>query len=165
MTQKLRVYQVAKDFNVSSEALIGILEGLGVAARSHMSTLDDSVVDLIKQKFAEEKRAVQQEDVRKQEVKAALEREAREPKPQRPAAVPAAPAAPAAPPPRPVALETVSTPRPAPAPPKAEAPAPPPPAAPAAPPAPPAPPPPHRPPRPGGGRDGGMWTRRPSRTA
>jgi len=38
LTEKLRVFQVAKDFNVSSEALIGILQGLGVSAKSHMST-------------------------------------------------------------------------------------------------------------------------------
>ncbi len=77
LTQKLRVYQVAKDFNVSSEALLGILEGLGVPARSHMSTLDDSAVDLVRGKFQEEKSAVKADDARKQEIKAALEREAR----------------------------------------------------------------------------------------
>ena len=49
MTQKLRVYQVAKDFKVSSEALLGILESLGVPAKSHMSTLDASVVDLVRE--------------------------------------------------------------------------------------------------------------------
>ncbi len=132
MTQKLRVYQVAKDFNVSSEALIGILEGLGVAARSHMSTLDDSVVDLIKQKFAEEKKVVQQDDARKQEVKAALERDAREPK--RPATTTAPP-----PPPKPVAPEPSVALAPTPPPPKPEAPAPPPPPAAVAPPEPPKP--------------------------
>jgi translation initiation factor IF-2 len=103
LTEKLRVYQVAKDFNVSSEALLGILDGLGVPAKSHMSTLDPSVVDLVRQRFQDEKKAVQEEDARKQEVKAALERGAVEPK--RPAAPatppPSAPSKPAAPePPR-----------------------------------------------------------------
>ena len=132
MTQKLRVYQVAKDFNVSSEALIGILDGLGVAARSHMSTLDDSVVDLIKQKFAEEKEVVKQEDARKQEVKAALERDAREPK------RPAAPAPPPAPP-KAVASEPSVALKPTPPPPQPEAAPPPPPPVAAAPPEPPKP--------------------------
>ncbi len=92
MTDKLRVYQVAKDFNVSSEALLGILDGLGAPAKSHMSTLDPSVVDLVRQRFQDEKKAVQEEDARKQEAKAALERGATEPK--RPAAPPTPPAAP-----------------------------------------------------------------------
>ena len=52
MSDKLRVFQVAKDFNVSSEALIGILQGLGVSAKSHMSTLDPAVVDLVRKYFS-----------------------------------------------------------------------------------------------------------------
>jgi translation initiation factor IF-2 len=92
--QKLRVYQVAKDFNVSSEALIGILDSLGVQAKSHMSTVDPEVVDKVRQKFEEEKQATKAEDARKQEAKAALERDAR--RGQQPAAAPAAPPAPRA---------------------------------------------------------------------
>jgi translation initiation factor IF-2 len=96
LTEKLRVYQVAKDFNVSSEALIGILQGLGVSAKSHMSTLDAEVVDLVRDKFKEEKAVTKAEDARKQEAKAALERDARRAA-QPPAAVATAPPAPAPP--------------------------------------------------------------------
>ncbi|NNF05294.1 MAG: translation initiation factor IF-2 [Candidatus Eisenbacteria bacterium] len=56
--KKPRVYQVAKDFNVSSEALLEILKGLGVKARSHMSTVDPSAIELIQKKFNEEKEEV-----------------------------------------------------------------------------------------------------------
>ncbi len=120
MTQKLRVYQVAKDFNVSSEALLGILENLGRPAKSHMSTMDPEVVDLVRQKFQDEKKAVQEEDARKQEAKAALERDAREPKRSAP---PAGPAKPEPAPPRAAAPEP--PPRPEPEPPAAPPPAPP----------------------------------------
>jgi len=115
LIEKLRVYQVAKDFNVSSEALLGILDGLGVPAKSHMSTLDPSVVDLVRQKFQDEKKAVQEEDARKQEAKAALERGGAEPK---------RPSAPSTPPPAPAAPPKAAAPEPppeAPAPPAAEA--------------------------------------------
>jgi translation initiation factor IF-2 len=90
LTDKLRVYEVAKDLNISSEALIGILRGLGVSAKSHMSTLDHEVVDQVRQKFREEKEATKAEDARKHEVKAAMDRGVRRP------AVPAGAAAPAA---------------------------------------------------------------------
>jgi len=102
VTQKLRVYQVAKDFNVSSEALLGILEGLGAPAKSHMSTVDPAVVDRVREKFEQEKKATKEEDARKMEAKAAIEREGR-----RPASASPSPAAPRA--------ETPRPPRPAPA--------------------------------------------------
>jgi translation initiation factor IF-2 len=110
--QKLRVYQVAKDFNVSSEALIGILESLGVQAKSHMSTVDPEVVGKVRLKFEEEKQATKAEDARKQEAKAALERDARR-GPQ------SAPAPAAAPPPRAEVKDAAPAP-PAPAKPKVE---------------------------------------------
>ena len=92
--QKLRVYQVAKDFKISSEALLGILKSLGVPAKSHMSTLDPSVVDKVRERFQEEKQAVRQEDARKQEAKAALERESHAPARTAAAVSEPAPAAP-----------------------------------------------------------------------
>ena len=85
MTQKLRVYQVAKDFNISSEALLGILESLGAPAKSHMSTVDPEVADQVRQRFEEEKQVTKEEDARKQKAKAAMERDARRPTPAPPA--------------------------------------------------------------------------------
>jgi translation initiation factor IF-2 len=77
VNQKPRVYQVAKDFNISSEALLGILEGLGVPAKSHMSTVDPEAVERVREKFEAEKKATKEEDARKQEAKAALKRGSR----------------------------------------------------------------------------------------
>ena len=96
MIDKLRVYQVAKDFNVSSEALILILQGLGVSAKSHMSTLEPAVVDLVREKFQEQKAVTKAEDARKQEAKAALERDAAR-RAAPPPPVPTPPLAPAPP--------------------------------------------------------------------
>jgi len=122
------VYQVAKDFNVSSEALLGILERLGAPAKSHMSTVDPAVVDKVRQMFQEEKEATRAEDARKQEAKAAMEREAK--RPAAPAA--SAPGATGAPPAPAPPEKKAEAPRPAPEPPPAPAP----PAAAAAPPRP-----------------------------
>ncbi len=91
MNQKLRVYQVAKDFSISSEALLGILKGLGVPAKSHMSTVDPEVVERVHERFDEEKKVTKEEDARKQEAKAALARDARRPGPPASATGTAAP--------------------------------------------------------------------------
>ncbi|HEX7878135.1 MAG TPA: translation initiation factor IF-2 N-terminal domain-containing protein, partial [Candidatus Eisenbacteria bacterium] len=64
---KLRVYQVAKDFQISSEALLEILRGLNVEVKSHMSTVEDATIAQIRQKFQKEQEAVKAEDARKRE--------------------------------------------------------------------------------------------------
>lgn len=46
---KIRVYQLAKKYQLSSEALIKILVKEGITVKSHMSTVDEHVEDLIKQ--------------------------------------------------------------------------------------------------------------------
>jgi len=116
--KKPRVYQVAKDFNLSSDALLEILKGLGVKARSHMSTLDHSAVDLVRERFNQEKEAVQADDQRKQEAKAAKEREAANAKRAAAEAKVAAaePPAPAPPPPPTPISGTVAEPGPPPPP-------------------------------------------------
>ena len=58
---KLRVYQVAKDFQISSEALLEILRGLNVEVKSHMSTVEDATIDQIRRKFQEQQAAVKAE--------------------------------------------------------------------------------------------------------
>ena len=75
---KLRVYQVAKDFQISSEALLEILRGLNVEVKSHMSTVEDATIDQIRQKFHREQEAVKAEDVRKREARVEAERLVRE---------------------------------------------------------------------------------------
>ncbi|BES65279.1 translation initiation factor IF-2 [Gottschalkiaceae bacterium SANA] len=54
MTKK-RVYQIAKELNLSSKEMISKLEELGIEASSHMSTLEDEEVKTILDLFAAEK--------------------------------------------------------------------------------------------------------------
>ncbi len=49
--EKKRIYQLAKDFHVSSEALILMLKDLKYSVKSHMSTVDDNMLNAIKEQF------------------------------------------------------------------------------------------------------------------
>ena len=76
---KPRVYEVAKELNISSVALLEVIRGLGVQVKSHMSTIDRDVVEKVKKRFEKEKEAVKEEYARKMEKRAArLETEAKE---------------------------------------------------------------------------------------
>lgn len=99
--EKMRVYVAAKEFGVSSDALITILRNLGVEAKSHMSSIDDETMDQVRKTFAKEKEAVLQEDARKREVQRASKRRAATPAPSAPTAAPAST-------PAPVGVEAVS---------------------------------------------------------
>ena len=63
-----RIYQVAREFKLSSEALLGMLRGMGLAAKSHMSAIDDETVEALKAKLREEKEAVKREVERKKQM-------------------------------------------------------------------------------------------------
>ncbi len=63
--QRKRIYQVAREFKISSEALVEMLHGMGVEAKSHMSAIDDDVIATIQKKFAAEKEAVRADEARK----------------------------------------------------------------------------------------------------
>ena len=69
---KRRVYQVAKEFRISSEALIGVLRKLGYDVKTHMNAIDDDVVASARAEFEKEKDAVKREYAKK--VKKARER-------------------------------------------------------------------------------------------
>ncbi len=58
---KKRVYQVAKDFQVSSEALLTIIRELGFEVKSHMSVVGDKMFSAIEEKFKKEREAVKEE--------------------------------------------------------------------------------------------------------
>jgi translation initiation factor IF-2 len=64
---KRRVYEAAKDMGMSSEALVSILRSLQVEVKSHMSSIDESVVEQVRSKLAREKEAVKEEEARKRE--------------------------------------------------------------------------------------------------
>ncbi len=65
--KKRRVYEVAKDMGMSSEALVHILKSLSVEVKSHMSSVSDEVTEQVRSKLAREKEAVKEEEARKRE--------------------------------------------------------------------------------------------------
>jgi translation initiation factor IF-2 len=60
---KKRVYQVAKEYNISSEALLSILRELGFEVKSYMSGVDQQMLTAIQKKFEKEREAVKKEYV------------------------------------------------------------------------------------------------------
>ncbi|MGD9200362.1 MAG: translation initiation factor IF-2 [Chitinispirillia bacterium] len=62
---KEKVYKLAKEFKVSSEALVQILREMGIAVKSHMSIVDEDLRDQIKQKFEQERSEIKKQYARK----------------------------------------------------------------------------------------------------
>jgi translation initiation factor IF-2 len=67
VVKKPRVYEVAKDLGMSSEAVLQIVKRLGVEVKNHMSTLLPETVDKIRAEMAQETTAVKEELARKHE--------------------------------------------------------------------------------------------------
>ncbi len=65
MLPRKRIYQVAREFNLSSEALLGMLRNMDLTVKSHMSAIDDETVEALKDKLKKEKEAVKEEVARK----------------------------------------------------------------------------------------------------
>ncbi|MEO0095802.1 MAG: translation initiation factor IF-2 [candidate division WOR-3 bacterium] len=59
-----KVHDLAKSLGLSSDALIKMLEQIGIKAKGHMSLLTDEEIKMIKEKIAEERRRVKKEVVR-----------------------------------------------------------------------------------------------------
>ncbi len=53
---KMRVYELAREFEVTSEALIQLLRKMDIAVRSHMSALDDNQVARVRTRLERDKR-------------------------------------------------------------------------------------------------------------
>ncbi|MCA9754109.1 MAG: translation initiation factor IF-2 N-terminal domain-containing protein, partial [Gemmatimonadetes bacterium] len=73
---KVRVYQLAKEHSVSSEAMVKIVRDLGVEVKSHMSSVDASIADQVRRQLDKEKEAVKEDFARKREVDRASRRRA-----------------------------------------------------------------------------------------
>jgi len=55
MADKVRIYQLARDLEIDTKQLLVMLDDMGVAYKSHASTLDGDVAETIRQLVAEEK--------------------------------------------------------------------------------------------------------------
>jgi len=83
---KKRIYQIAKEFDVSSDALLKILRDMGFELKSHMSSIDDDQIDNVRKRFDAEKKVVQADYDRKVEMRKSAREKAKA------AAAPAGPA-------------------------------------------------------------------------
>ena len=80
---KRRIYEVAKQFKVSSEALVSLLRSLDYQVKSHMSIVDDSMEADIRKKFEQQKEEVKKRDERKREKHKEIARKEEQEKPPR----------------------------------------------------------------------------------
>jgi translation initiation factor IF-2 len=62
-----RIYELAKEYNVSSKAMVNIIKELGFSVKSHSSSADDKILLEVKKKFASEKEEVKKEIEKKKE--------------------------------------------------------------------------------------------------
>ncbi|TMQ70968.1 MAG: translation initiation factor IF-2, partial [Candidatus Eisenbacteria bacterium] len=105
-----RVYEVAKDLGMSSEAVLQIVRRLGAEVKNHMSTISTDIVEKVKGEISQKAAVVKEEQARKHEIELQRAREERARAAQTAAAAAAAqPAGQAhsapprpAPPPRPI---------------------------------------------------------------
>jgi translation initiation factor IF-2 len=72
--EKVRVYQIAKEYSVSSDAMLKVIHDLGVEAKSHMSSVDEATVERIRREFDKQTEAVKEDYARKREVQRASRR-------------------------------------------------------------------------------------------
>ena len=49
---KIKVYELAKEINIHSKDIVGFLNGKGVDIKSHMSSIDDKEINMVKGHFA-----------------------------------------------------------------------------------------------------------------
>jgi translation initiation factor IF-2 len=75
--KKLRVYEVARDLDMSSEAVLQIVRRLGVELKNHMSTLVPETVQQVRDEIGKEKTAVKEELHRQHEQEVQRGREER----------------------------------------------------------------------------------------
>ena len=62
---KQRIYQAARDFDLSSEALLKVIRSLGFTVKSHMSVITEEMIEAVKKRFAEEKAAAKETDMKR----------------------------------------------------------------------------------------------------
>ncbi len=65
--KKKRIYEVAREFNLSSVAMVEVIRSLGFEAKNHMAVCTDDMIGKVKSKFEEERSAARDEIKRKAE--------------------------------------------------------------------------------------------------
>ncbi|MEE8578205.1 MAG: translation initiation factor IF-2 N-terminal domain-containing protein, partial [candidate division Zixibacteria bacterium] len=65
-----RVYELAKDFKISSNAMLSVLKELSFEPKSHMSVATDAMVTAVRTRFAAEKQEAKKDMAQKTQAKA-----------------------------------------------------------------------------------------------
>jgi translation initiation factor IF-2 len=84
---KKRLYLVAREYNVTSEAIVKMCRDLGYTVKNHMSTADDNMLKAIDERFKEERESVKREIETKKQKEISRKKEQEREK-QSPAEVP-----------------------------------------------------------------------------
>ena len=65
---KRRIYELAREYNISSEALVAMLHDLKYDVKSHMSVMDDKMILDVNLKFEEERDKAREDQDRKRQM-------------------------------------------------------------------------------------------------
>ncbi len=76
--EKKRVYQVAKDFHVSSEALLSLLRDSGYEVKSHMSVVNEDMFETITKQFEKQREAAVKDIQKRKKISEAISHEDKE---------------------------------------------------------------------------------------
>ena len=71
-----RIYELAKDYKISSNAMVHILQDLGFEPKSHMSVATQDMINAVKSKFTQEKQEAKKEMAQKTQAREAREKAA-----------------------------------------------------------------------------------------
>ncbi|MFC1538845.1 translation initiation factor IF-2 [Candidatus Latescibacterota bacterium] len=74
--EKKRIYEIAKEFNVSSEALISMLKELNFDVKSHMSVVDTKMLNSVKDQFNKQKNKAIKDIQKKKIISEAIDKKA-----------------------------------------------------------------------------------------
>lgn len=56
--KKVRVYELAKELNLESKALVDFLNDLGADVKNHMSSIDEDIAEMVREHFTEEEKGI-----------------------------------------------------------------------------------------------------------
>lgn len=65
---KKRIYEVAREYNISSEALVKLLRDMNYPVKSHMSVMEDEMALKVKEKFEQERSAAKEGQQKKRQI-------------------------------------------------------------------------------------------------
>lgn len=74
----IRIYQLAKENNLSADAMMGILAELGFSPKSHMSVATEGMIAAVAERFKKEKEAIKLKEAEKKRKHAEFEKKERE---------------------------------------------------------------------------------------